>query len=306
MTLEAKQQKEKSIIMAIEQASKGQQDERSTGKKNKGEFTKLLWAVEKTHDLEDNALDRHKFTIQKCAKQKNLSRRGELQITPMEEVEPTIIACWIKCSQIGQPLTHEQVLPLAILLVVDMDVAAQVISWKKKDSLYNDNQPLLGKKNWYNTFMSHHHDILWKSKARTKDINCQEWVMYENFSNMYKAVYKIMVMAGVAKKPPEAVWFDRAGHIVFNEEEAFGKKSKYFLEHPDYCIYIYKTGLNTTQKQGGHLGGQRYVLPVGKTEVGRVGAINDLHFTMLVFTVAMGVPIMVAVVLKSETCSSPV
>jgi hypothetical protein len=219
----------------------------------------------------------------------------------MEAVEPTIVAYCIKCSKIGQPLTHEQVLALAISLIEGTDVAAQVINWKKKYSQYYNNQPLLGK-NWYNaSFMVRHHEILRRGKARTKDINRQEWVTYKNFSNMYETVYETMVRAGVAKKLPEAVWFDEdSSNIVLNEEEAFGEKSQYVLEHPEYCVYVDETGSNTNQKQDGHLGGRRFVLPVGKTEVGRVGAINNLHFTTLVFTAATGLPIMVALILKSE------
>jgi hypothetical protein len=126
------------------------------------------------------------------------------------------------------------------------------------------------------------------------------------FSNIDEAVYETMVMANVATKLPEAVWFDCDGHIVFNEEEAFGEKSKYLLKNPEYCVYLDKTGLNKNQKTDGHLRGQRFVLPVGKTEVGWVGAINDQHFTMLVFTAATGHLIMVAVILKLEKSADEV
>jgi hypothetical protein len=54
-----------------------------------------------------------------------------------------------------------------------------------------------------------------------------------------------MVRAGVAKKLPEAVWFDEDGNIVLNEEEAFREKSQYVLEHPEYCVYVDETGSNT-------------------------------------------------------------
>ena len=170
---------------------------------------------------------------------------------------------------------------------------------KKKHSRHSDNQPLLGK-NWYNGFMQRHKDILRKGRARTKDINRQAWVTYENFSNMYDTVYDTMVKAGVAKKLPEAVWRDRDGFIVPTEEDAFGMKSVYVLEHPEYCAYVDETGSNTNQKADGHVGGRRFVFLQGETEVGRLGAINDLHFTTLVFTAGTGEPIMCAVILKSE------
>jgi hypothetical protein len=52
-----KQQKEKSIIKAVEEESKGQQDKRSDRKKIRGKFMKCLHGVEKVHhDLDDNAL----------------------------------------------------------------------------------------------------------------------------------------------------------------------------------------------------------------------------------------------------------
>jgi hypothetical protein len=123
---------------------------------------------------------------------------------------------------------------------------------------------------------------------------------------MYDSVYETMVKAGVAEKLPEVVWFDRDGNIVLNEEEAFGEKLQYFLKHPEYCVYIDETGSNTNQKADGHLGSQRFVLPQGETEVGRAGAINDLHFTTLVFTAVTGCHILVAVILKSEKNSDEV
>ena len=90
----------------------------------------------------------------------------------MESAEPLIVAYCLKCSRIGQPLTHEQVRTLAASLVEGTEVEKQVISWKKKYSHFYDGQPLLGK-GWYNSFMLRHKDILRKGKALTKYINRQ-------------------------------------------------------------------------------------------------------------------------------------
>jgi hypothetical protein len=98
-TQEAKQQKNSNIIKAIKEASKGQQEERSGGKKGRSNFTRLLRTVEKAHNLDDNELDRHKFTIRKRAERKNPSGRSESQMSPMEAVEPTIVAYCIKCMR---------------------------------------------------------------------------------------------------------------------------------------------------------------------------------------------------------------
>jgi hypothetical protein len=95
-----------------------------------------LQEIEESHDLKENALNRHKFTIRKCTERNNPSGRSELQTSPMESVEPTIVAYCIKCSRIGQSLTQDQVLSLAILLIEGTEMAAQVIAWKKKYSQY--------------------------------------------------------------------------------------------------------------------------------------------------------------------------
>jgi hypothetical protein len=76
----------------------------------------------------------------------------------MELVELPIVAYCIKCSRIGQPLTQDQVLTLAVSLIEGTEMAARVIAWKKKYSQYYKNQLLLGQ-GWYHAFMSHHHDI---------------------------------------------------------------------------------------------------------------------------------------------------
>jgi hypothetical protein len=49
-------------------------------------------------------------------------------------------------------------------------------------------------------------------------------------------------------------------------------------------FFVDETGCNTNQKDDGHVGGRRYVLPRCCFEAAKIGAMTDIHFTVLCFT----------------------
>jgi hypothetical protein len=62
----------------------------------------------------------------------------------MAPVEPVIVEYCVKLSRIGQPLTREEAVALAISLITGTELENTVIAWKKKFSKYKDGDPLLG------------------------------------------------------------------------------------------------------------------------------------------------------------------
>jgi hypothetical protein len=46
------------------------------------------------------------------------------------------------------------------------------------------------------------------------------------------------------------------GKIVETKEEAFGEKSKYLMQHPEYCVYVDETGLTRTRRTIAILGAE--------------------------------------------------
>jgi hypothetical protein len=131
--MEAKQVYQEKLVRAIEEASKRLLERKLSGRgRPNNDYSDIRRAVEEMYELEEKALDSYKSAIRKRVFRKNPSGIGESSRTPMASAEPTIVAYCIKCSQIGQPLTHDQVRELAISLVEDTALEAAVVNWKKK------------------------------------------------------------------------------------------------------------------------------------------------------------------------------
>jgi len=80
---------------------------------------------------------------------------------------------------------------------------------------------------------------------------------------MYKGVHAAMVDAQVAIELEEEVFVRMDGTITEHEGESVGKKTKFLLTKPEYCLYVDEVGCNTSQKADGNMGRQKFV--VGST-----------------------------------------
>lgn len=93
-TAKAKSQMEDELKRILTEATVGILVKRSEQPDGKlpwcGAFNVALRLIEKNHTLEANALDEHKELIKKCVDRKNPSRLGDLQISPMSDVEGLI------------------------------------------------------------------------------------------------------------------------------------------------------------------------------------------------------------------------
>ncbi len=263
-------------------------------------YKQILTSLEVKHGLEENSLHAHRQTISSHIRNKNPSGLGHTQKSPMLELEPVLVGYVERLSDIRMPLNREGVIDLAISMIAGQPMEEKVIAWKWKKAhcYFYEGQPLLGI-SWYHRFIQCNSDKLTQKKALIRDVQRETWVTYENFQNMYECVYNQMVIAGVARKLPEKVYYDRDGAIV-DEEKAFGLASEYKLLHPEMVVTVNKTGANRNQKSHGHLGGELFVVGSDQQDIGQLGAATNNHFTALVFTRATGEPIMVAVILKLD------
>ena len=80
--------------------------------------------------------------------------------------------------------------------------------------------------------------------------------MKQIFNKMYELVDKEMVKSGIANRLDTEVMLDCNGKITTNEDDAFGRKPKYVLMHPNMVLFINEVGDNTSQKNYGNIGGQ--------------------------------------------------
>jgi hypothetical protein len=116
---------------------------------------------------------------------------------------------------------------------------------------------------------------------------------------MYEQVYAAMVQSGVAVELDEEKWLNKNNEIVSDEEEACGRKTKYFITRPDYIIFVDEVGDNTSQRNDGNVGGEKFLVDKNKRAVKR-SSYADSHFTVLGFTLATGEPLCCAVLYSSS------
>jgi len=70
-----------------------------------------------------------------------------------------------------------------------------------------------------------------------------------------------MADCGVAIKwADDPKWFSHDGVMVESEEEAFGRKTEYELIHPDKVLFVDEVGCNTSQKNDGNIGGEKFLV----------------------------------------------
>jgi hypothetical protein len=142
--------------------------------------------------------------------------------------------------------------------------------------------------------MSNHKLSSKRRRCKTQDINRFTWCTSKNFLCLYDGIYTAMVEAGIAEKLEEKIMYDRHGEITINKNELYVQPSKYKIKHLD------ETGANTNMKDDWYAGSQMCVLPLDLGfHGGRNGSITDLHFTVLCFTITIGIPVLNTLLLKS-------
>jgi hypothetical protein len=95
------------------------------------------------------------------------------------------------------------------------------------------------------------------------------------------------------------VWLDRHGNRVQTEEEAYGRKKKYLLKHPDKLIFMDEVGENISQKRDGNTGGQKFVVATGMRAQIR-NPFKDNHSTVIGFTTTDGRPFVCAIIIVAS------
>jgi len=121
-----------------------------------------------------------------------------------------------------------------------------------------------------------------------------------NMEEMYQEIDQNLCSAGIACKHSEAVWRNKDGGVVEEQEQAFGCKSEYELIHPDHLIFVDEVGSNTSQAKDGQVGGQTYLCSVDGRPQNRA-ATKDAHFTVLGFTAANGEPLLCAIIFAAKS-----
>jgi hypothetical protein len=269
---------------------------------NPGELNKIIKTCEDEYNLPTGTISFK--TIQSRVRRNNCSGRAEQRLSPLSDIEPIVMGLCIKMAEIGEPATKKDVLEMVESMIKDSPFYLKYLSQKQSLHLRNpknneDCHSLVGNA-WYRNFMKRYKTYISRNPGRMRDIKRFTWCTYEHFEQMYKCVYHVMVEAGVAEKLTVKKYYDVDGNEVFNADDAFGRGTLYKVTNPERIVFVDETGCNTSQIDDGQIGGQLFIFPKNGSCSGKIGAVTDLHFTVLCFMSGLGIPIMCAVIMKSE------
>jgi hypothetical protein len=163
----------------------------------------------------------------------NPSGIAHQRVSPLNKVEPLLCDLLCELARLGEAQTKYEIMELANDLIRKTVHAAEYISFCEKRNIRKKWKKGIVGERWYKNLMNRYKHKLKRSKHKVQDANRRTYCTYENFSNMYKAVYENMVDAGVAIKLREEVMFDMDGNITDDPNKMFGRPSKYKIIKPE-------------------------------------------------------------------------
>ena len=231
------------------------------------------------------------------------SGKGSGQKSPLLEVEDQFVSIVIQMARIGDPLTPMKALALFNDLIAGTSVQEKLKNFKLKHTQVRDDCKLgeVGYKYWRN-FKTRNSDKIVTRKGEKYEMNRSNWTTYHNFAQMYRRFGEEMEYAKVAEKLAEAVWMNREGEKV-DEDDAFGCKVSHIISRPDMILCMDEVGSNTCQKGDGNVGGEKFICPVEYTPR-EICSTTDKHWTLLGLTAFDGTPVMCIVIIQG-TKKSP-
>ena len=183
---------------------------------------------------------------------------GKGNVSPLVAVEAHFLEIILELASMRQPVTAAGAMNIINSLIASSNLQEELIAWKKKHGIRGDNEGKLGSHYWVN-FKKRHPEINSKRAVRF-DSKRDDWCTMENFEKMYRGVYAALVNANVAIELEEEVFIKLDGTITEKEEESVGRKTRFVLTRPEYCLYVDEVGCNTSQKTDGNVGGQKFVV----------------------------------------------
>ena len=272
----------------------------------KGTYEKIMCEAEAKYGLEEGTICKATMLTRLKSKRKTTTA-GKGNISPLIALEAHFLDIILQLAVMRQPLTPSGAIQLINSLVETSHFQREIIEWKakhlalKEDDTAVENPAYLGKKYWRN-FRKRHPELKTK-KAVKFDAKRDDWCTYDNFVAMYDGVYAAMVKSGVAIELPNEVKVTLDGTITDNEAEMYGRKTKYLLTKPEYILFVDEVGCNTSQKNDGNVGGEKFLITEDQRAMLR-SSFQDCHFTVLGFTNGKGEPVCCVIIVASMEISA--
>ena len=218
--------------------------------------------------------------------------------SPLAQIEPVILQLVVWKQEAGQPVTPTEGLLIANSLIEDKPIQEKVKDFQASRKKSPTGQ--LSKKYWFQ-FMKRHKQYLQSRKGYRVACNRTEWVTYNNVEIMYELIYEQMTNAGIAVELPEdeQYWVDKDGEELDSDENAVGLKVKIKITHPEWLLFGDEVGTEISQKDDGHVGGQRFVSQKN-TRANIKSSHTNGRFTLIGLTAASGDPVMCIMIFAGE------
>ena len=242
----------------------------SEAKENKistkhGKLKQIIEKINGKYNLHGDEAIKAETVRTRCKPGRKLHAANPGPVPCIIQMEPLFVETFLKLAEMRQYVTVTEALEFINSTIRNTSMERQVKEWKKKhskedeeDDNAKENGFILGKKYWAN-FLKR--NPLLSTKAGNRfDVNREDWCTSANFEKMYDDVYAKMVDARVAIELPDDVWLDAEGKVVEKQEDAIGRKTKYIMTRPNYCVFVDEVGDNTSQKDDGNIGGTKYVV----------------------------------------------
>jgi hypothetical protein len=161
-----------------------------------------------------------KATMRKQVVCKSLAPCHPGLVSPMEQIELTLVELCIQLGHARQPLKCKSFIPLVNLVLKGTLTEQEVIAFKARYS-HGDKNAVLAKlgKGYYYGFLKWNEQKIVSKRGEKFAANQADWSTYDNFATMDDGVYNEMVAAGISQRLDEKVWMDMDGNIVESKEK---------------------------------------------------------------------------------------
>ncbi len=252
----------------------------------KGAYKTIVKEAEVLYNLDEGTVKRSTF-LKRLQQNRKTITAGKGNVSPLLRIKGHLVDMLLMLASMRQPVTALEALNLINSMVETSELKNDIIKWKEKHlpdeiiTTKDGEKTYLGKQYWRN-FKKRHPELKTKKAVRF-DSNREDWCTYENFETMYKLVYQNMVKSRVAIELEEEVMLKSDGAITQNPEEQVGRKTKFVLTRPEFVFFVDEVGCNTSQKNDGNVGGQKFLVQ-GNQQALIWSSFQDCHFTVLGFT----------------------
>ena len=162
--------------------------------------------------------------------------------SPVEAVEPVLVAMITKAAELNAPLKVSQCKAAMNELLKGTKIEADIIAERKEQGCYNPDKPLLGN-GWWRGFKRRNKALVESSVGKKYARNRSEHCTYDALLAMYKRVYDAMVESGNARRLEEPRHVDREGNVVENALSGWGYPINIEITDPKNIFVLDETVL---------------------------------------------------------------